>query len=219
MVEQIISPEKQYEILSSGVVDLISKKELLSKLKQKKILKIKAGFDPSKPDLHIGHCVLIHKLCQFQELGHEVIFVVGDWTACVGDPSGQNKTRHALTFEEAQANAETYVQQATRENFRVTKILNENSQKVLSFFKRLDVKKTKWVYNSKWLDKISLRDFILSISSKFTVARQLERSDFSLRYKSGKPIGLHEFFYPVLQAYDSMKLSADVELGGTDSAF
>ena len=214
-----LSPEEQYEILSGGIVDLISREGFLNKLRQKKPLKIKAGFDPSKPDLHIGHCVLINKLCQFQELGHEVIFVVGDWTACVGDPSGQNKTRPSLSFKEAKANAETYIQQATRENFSVPETLSEDSKKVLSFFKRLDVEKTSWVYNSEWLNKLSLKDFILSISSKFTVARQLERNDFSLRYKSGKPIGLHEFSYPILQAYDSKELKADVEIGGTDQLF
>ena len=219
LLNQQFPPEKQYDILSRGVIDLINKEEFLEKLKTKKTLKVKAGFDPSKPDIHIGHSILIHKLCQFQELGHEVIFVVGDFTACIGDPSGQNKTRPALSFSQVKENSKTYIEQATKENILIPKSLDQNSQTVLSFFKRLDLKKTKWVYNSEWFDKISLRDFILSVSSKFTVARQLERDDFSLRYKAGKPIGLHEFFYPVLQAYDSVQVEADVEIGGTDQLF
>ena len=214
-----LSPEEQYEILSCGSVDLINKKEFLNKLKLKRPLRVKAGFDPSKPDIHLGHMILINKLCQFQELGHEVIFVVGDFTACIGDPSGQNKTRPVLSFSEVKKNASAYIEQVTRKAFKAKSTQDAGSQLLFSFFKRLDLKKTKWVYNSKWLDNISLRNFLTSVSSKFTVARQLERNDFSLRYKSEKPIGLHEFFYPVLQAYDSMELKADVELGGTDQLF
>ena len=214
-----LSAEEQYKILSSGTVDLINKEELFNKLKTKKALRIKAGFDPSKPDIHLGHSLLINKLRQFQELGHKVFFVVGDFTACVGDPSGQNKTRPTLSFQEAQDNAKTYIDQVTKENFETSKNLEKDNVRLFSFFKRLDPKKTECRYNSEWLDQTSLRDFILSVCSKFTVARQLERNDFSLRYKSGKPIGLHEFFYPVLQAYDSVKLEADVELGGTDQLF
>ena len=214
-----LSPEEQYEILSHGSVDLINKKEFLDKLKLKRPLRVKAGFDPSSPDIHIGHALLINKLRQFQELGHEVFFIVGDFTACIGDPSGQNKTRPTLSFQEVKKNADSYFKQVTRKNFKTTKAGDESSGWLLDFFKRLDSKKTKLLYNSKWLDKISLRDFILSVSSKFTVARQLERNDFSLRYKTGKPIFLHEFFYPVLQAYDSMELKADIELGGTDQLF
>ena len=180
---------------------------------------MKAGFDPSKPDMHIGHSVLIHKLCQFQDLGHEVIFVVGDWTACIGDPSGQNKIRPALSVEEVKENSKTYMEQATKKNVMISRELDSDSQKVLSFFKRLDFSKTKKRYNSEWFDTLSLKEFILSVSSKFTVARQLERNDFFQRYKAGKPIGLHEFFYPVLQAYDSVELEADVEIGGTDQLF
>ena len=213
------SPQEQYEILSQGSVDLINKEEFLDKLKLKRTLRVKAGFDPSSPDIHIGHALLINKLRQFQELGHEVFFIVGDFTACIGDPSGQNKTRPTLSFQEVKKNADSYFKQVTRKNFKTTKTGEESSEWLLSFFKRLDPKKTKLLYNSQWLDKISLRDFILSVSSKFTVARQLERNDFSLRYKSGKPIFLHEFFYPVLQAYDSVELKADVELGGTDQLF
>ena len=214
-----LSAEEQYSILSGGTVDLINKAEFLKKLKEKRQLTVKAGFDPSRPDIHIGHFVLIHKLCQFQELGHEIVFVVGDFTACIGDPSGQNKTRPMLSFSEVKGNSQTYIEQATQKNITTPENLDSNSQKVLNFFKRLDSKKTKWVYNSKWFDKVSLKKFILSVSSKFTVARQLERNDFSVRYKEGKPIGLHEFFYPVLQAYDSVELKADVEIGGTDQLF
>ena len=144
---------------------------------------------------------------------------MGDFTACIGDPSGQNKTRPVLSGLDVKNNSQTYIEQATRENFVISEELDSDSQQILSFFKRLDLKKTKWVYNSEWFDKISLRDFILSVSSKFTVARQLERNDFSSRYKSGKPIGLHEFFYPILQAYDSVQIEADIEIGGTDQTF
>lgn len=217
--KKTLSSEEQYNILSKGVVELINKQEFLEKLKEKKVLKVKAGFDPSRPDIHIGHSVLIHKLCQFQDLGHEVIFVMGDFTACIGDPSGQNKTRPMLSYSEVKDNSQTYIKQATKKNFEVLEKLDLDSQAILSFFKRLDLKKTKWVYNSEWLNKISLQDFILIISSKFTVARQLERNDFSMRYKAGKPIGMHEFFYPILQAYDSVQIEADVEIGGTDQTF
>ena len=213
------SPEEQYEILSRGSVDLINKQEFLDKLKLKKPLRVKAGFDPSRPDIHLGHAILINKLHQFQELGHKVFFIVGDFTACIGDPSGQNKTRPLLSVQEVKKNANTYIEQATRENAKVKKTGDEDIWSLIRFFKRLDSKKIKCLFNSEWLNKISLRDFILQVSSKFTVARQLERNDFSLRYKSEKPIFLHEFFYPVLQAYDSMELKADVEIGGTDQLF
>lgn len=214
-----LSPKEQYDILSQGVVDLINKEELLKKLELKRPLRIKAGFDPSSPDIHLGHSVLISKLAQFQELGHEVIFIVGDWTACIGDPSGQNKTRPLLSFSEVKKNAKTYIDQATKRNFQAEKKSSVEEEIFFSTFKRLDSKKTKWLYNSTWLDKIPLREFILSVAGKFTVAQQMERNDFSLRYKSGKPIGLHEFFYPVLQAYDSLEIKADLELGGTDQLF
>lgn len=214
-----LSPTKQYDILSRGSVDLINQKEFLEKLKLKRPLRIKAGFDPSRPDIHLGHAILIHKLRQFQNLGHEVIFVIGDFTACIGDPSAQNKTRPLISFEEVKKNADSYIAQATDQKPKVKKSLDEDSQWVLAFFQRLDFKKTKWVYNSSWLNQVSLREFIISISSKFTVARQMERNDFDLRYKSKKPIGMHEFFYPILQAYDSKELKADVEIGGTDQLF
>ncbi len=253
-----LSPEEQYKILSYGAVNLINKEEFIKKLKLGRSLRVKAGFDPSRPDLHLGHLSLINKLRQFQELGHQVIFVVGDWTACIGDPSGQNKTRPILSYEEAKHNAESYIRQATgappannkspvntlhnkqgvpqkndkppvntlakssqeeRENFKKQIEGDKAGLRALSFFKRLDPEKTKCEYNSKWLNNVSLKEFILDICSKFTVARQLERNDFSLRYKSEKPIGLHEFLYPLIQAYDSVELKADVELGGTDQLF
>ena len=212
-------PEEQLEILSRGLIHIHKEKEFLNKLKENRHLKVKAGFDPSRPDLHLGHSLLINKLRQFQELGHEVIFVVGDFTACIGDPSGQNKTRPVLSFEESQKNAQTYIEQATKNNFEVSKKLASGSTKVFEFFKRLDPKKTKWNYNSKWLSQISLQKFILSICSKRTIARQLERRDFQARYKANEDIGLHEFLYPILQAYDSVELKADVEIGGTDQLF
>ena len=218
--QKTLSPKEQLEILSSGTKDFIGKEEFLKKLKTGRPLKIKAGFDPSRPDLHLGHSLLINKLRQFQELGHEVIFVVGDWTACIGDPSGQNKTRPPLTFEESQKNAQTYKEQACKKNFTTNKELSKESQKVFHFFKRLDLKKTKIVFNSNWFNEsLSLRDFILNIASKHTLARQLEREDFKKRFKNNQRIALHELFYPLLQAYDSVELKADVEIGGTDQLF
>ena len=212
-------PEEQLEILSRGLIHIYNKEEFLKKLKENRPLKVKAGFDPSRPNLHLGHSLLINKLRQFQELGHEVIFVVGDFTACIGDPSGQNKTRPVLSFEESQKNAQTYIEQAAKNNFEFSKKLDHGSIKVFEFFKRLDSIKTTLVYNSKWFDKLSLKDFILGIASQFTLTRQLERADFKKRYTDEKPIALHELFYPLLQAYDSKELKADVELGGTDQVF
>lgn len=229
--------EEQFQILSSGTIDLIQQKDLLKKLKQKRPLIVKAGFDPSRPDIHFGHSVLIHKLKQFQNLGHHVYFVVGDFTACIGDPSGQNKTRPLLSKKEAQINAKTYIQQVTKNQklescFDLKKIqkklehknlssfqLEQAFQKIFNFFKRLNPKQTYFKYNSKWLNRISLNSFLMDIVSQLTVAQQLERKDFENRYKSQKPIGLHEFLYPVLQAYDSYHIKADVEIGGTDQIF
>ena len=219
MFSRFLKPEKQFEILSSGVVDFIQKKELLKKLKEKRALRVKVGFDPSRPDIHLGHSVLLNKLRQFQDLGHKVIFVVGDFTACIGDPSGQNKTRPLLSEKEARRNARTYIEQVTQKNFENPKDIDMKTTHLLNFLKRLNIKKTKILYNSKWLDKLPLRKFIIEIMSKLTVARQLERNDFAQRYKSEKSIGLHEFFYPALQAYDSLEIKADVELGGTDQLF
>ncbi len=219
MTYKFLDPKEQLQIISSGVVDFIQKEDFLTKLKENRPLKVKAGFDPSRPDIHLGHSVLVNKLRQFQDLGHEVIFIVGDFTACIGDPSGQNKTRPLLSQTEAKKNAKTYINQVTKKNFKNPKDIDEKTKNLLNCLKRLNSKKTKVLYNSKWLEKISLRKFIIDISSKLTVSRQLERKDFSDRYKSEKPIGLHEFFYPVLQAYDSLEIKADVELGGTDQLF
>ena len=213
-----LDPHKQFDILSKGLVDVIDQKQLLEKLKELRPLRIKAGFDPSRADIHLGHSLLINKLREFQDLGHIVYFVVGDFTACIGDPSGQNKTRPLLSHKEARANAKTYIDQVTKKNLALD-VSDPQMKKVSDFLKRLDSKKTKIVYNSKWLEKLSLKDFIVDICSRLTVARNLERKDFFDRYKAGKPIGLHEFFYPVLQAYDSLKIEADVELGGTDQLF
>ncbi len=192
-----LPPEEQLEILKRGVVDLVSEEELLEKLKKKGTLRVKAGFDPTAPDLHLGHVVLLRKLRQFQDLGHEVYIIIGDFTATIGDPTGRNETRPPLSKEEVLENAKTYAQQA---------------------FKVLDPKRTKLVYNSEWLEKMTSRD-IVGLTSKYTVARMLEREDFSKRFKEGIPIYIHEFLYPLFQAYDSVAIGADVELGGTDQLF
>ena len=191
--------EKQ-EILDKikkNTVDFVSEEELLKKLSSKKSLKIKLGADPTAPDLHLGHAVVLEKLKDFQDLGHEIIFVIGDFTALIGDPSGRSKVRKALSKEEIEQNAKTYVSQ-------VSKIL--------------DVSKIQIRYNSEWLSKIDLSELI-KIMSNFTIARIIERDDFSKRYKQNTPIYMHEFLYPLLQAYDSVAIGADVELGGTDQKF
>ncbi|OFZ19179.1 MAG: tyrosine--tRNA ligase [Bdellovibrionales bacterium RBG_16_40_8] len=196
-----MSPEEQLHELKKGTVDFISEVELLSKLKDsyknKKPLRIKAGFDPSRPDLHLGHTVLINKLRQFQILGHQVIFLIGDFTAMIGDPSGRNQTRPALTTEECVENAKTYARQV---------------------FKILDKERTEVAYNSSWFKNFSAVEFI-KLSSHYTVARMLERDDFSKRYKDQTPISIHELLYPLVQGYDSVALKSDVELGGTDQRF
>ncbi len=195
------SPLEQLNIIKRGTVEIIQEEELLEKLKEsylnKKPLKIKAGFDPTAPDLHLGHTVLLNKMRQFQDLGHEVIFLIGDFTGMIGDPTGKSETRRALTMEEVLKNAETYKEQV---------------------FKILDPNKTIVDFNSRWLDKLTGKDMIF-LSAKYTVARMLERDDFAKRYDSGKPISIHEFMYPLLQGYDSVFLEADVELGGTDQKF
>jgi tyrosyl-tRNA synthetase len=191
------SAEEQLETLCRGVVDVHVRAELLERLQSKKRLRIKAGFDPTRPDLHLGHTVLMQKMRQFQELGHEVVFLVGDFTAMVGDPTGRNDLRPRLTREEVRAAAETYQTQA---------------------FKVLDKNDTVVRYNSEWLDKLSPSDTI-ELCAKYTVARMLERDDFSKRFKDTRPIFIHEFLYPLLQAYDSVVLECDVELGGTDQLF
>jgi tyrosyl-tRNA synthetase len=191
------SPQEQIEILCRGVVDLHVRAELEQRLASGKPLRIKAGFDPTRPDLHLGHTVLMQKMRQFQELGHTVIFVVGDFTAMVGDPTGQNDQRPRLTRDEVMEAAQTYQTQA---------------------FKVLDPDATLVRYNSEWLDKLGPTGMI-ELCAKYTVARMLERDDFSKRFEEKRPIFVHEFLYPLLQAYDSVALENDVELGGTDQLF
>lgn len=197
----MISGEEQLERIAYGAADLISREEMLKKLKKsvatKKPLRIKFGADPNRPDIHLGHTVVINKLRTFQELGHHILFLIGDFTAMIGDPSGKNQTRPILSPEEINENAKTYAKQ---------------------IFKILDPDKTEIVYNSKWLNALSSVDFV-KLSAKYTVARMLERDDFSKRYKGGIPIAIHEFLYPLTQGYDSVALNSDVELGGTDQTF
>ena len=192
-----LSTSEKLEILKRGVEEIIPEKGLEKKLKKNKPLIIKAGFDPTAPDLHLGHTVLINKLKQFQDLGHKVIFLIGDFTGMIGDPSGVSETRPILTVEQLKKNSETYQEQ---------------------IFKILDKKKTKIEFNSSWFKKMTSTELI-NLSSKMTVARMLERDDFSKRYKGNKPISIHEFIYPLVQGYDSYELKADVELGGTDQKF
>ena len=189
--------KKQLEIIKRGTVEIISEKELILKLEKKKPLIVKAGFDPSAPDIHLGHTVLLRKLRHFQDLGHRVFFLIGDFTGMIGDPTGKSETRKRLTEEEIANNAKTYKKQV---------------------FKILDERKTEVVFNSAWLGKMSLKD-TLELMAHSTVSQVLARADFSERYKSGKDISLLEFMYPLLQAYDSVELKADVELGGTDQKF
>ncbi|MDH4217736.1 MAG: tyrosine--tRNA ligase [Candidatus Aminicenantes bacterium] len=195
------SVEEQFEYLKKGCVEIIQENELRTKLdrslRENKPLRVKAGFDPTAPDIHIGHTVLIRKMKHFQDLDHDVIFLIGDFTGLIGDPSGQSATRPAMTREQILKNAETYKSQ---------------------IFKILDPKKTIINFNSHWLSKLTSFD-IIKLTSKYTVARILERDDFSNRLKSGQPISLHEILYPIMQAYDSVALEADVELGGTDQKF
>ena len=192
-----MSPEEQLKIIRQGTSDIIGEDELLAKLKKGKSLRIKIGFDPTAPDLHLGHLVQLKKLQDFQNLGHKVIFLVGDFTAAIGDPTGKNETRPPLSRAEIEENAKTYISQ-------VGKIL--------------DVEKTEVRYNSEWFDKLSPQE-IIKLMAHYNVARLLEREDFYTRYKEGTAIALHEFFYPLAQAYDSVALKADVELGGTDQTF
>lgn len=193
--------KEQMDIIREGTVEIIPEDELVKKIeksiKEKKSLNIKLGCDPSRPDLHIGHSVVLNKLRQFQELGHNAVLIVGDYTGMIGDPSGKKKTRPQLTFEETRINGETYFKQAG---------------------KILDLKKTRIVYNSEWLEKIDLKELI-NIISKFTVQRILERDDFTNRIKDQTEISFHEMLYPIMQGYDSYAIDADVELGGTDQKF
>lgn len=193
--------EDQLEVIRRGTVEIVPEEELVEKLKKSKTnnkpLKIKLGCDPTRPDLHLGHSVILRKLRQFQDLGHEAILIIGDFTALIGDPTGQNTTRPALSEEEIKENAETYLDQAT-------KILDPDSTTIL--------------YNSDWLGKMRFQD-VIKLTSKLTVARMIERDDFSKRYNNNEPISLHEFLYPLAQGQDSVHLQSDVELGGTDQKF
>ena len=189
--------EETLDLIKRGSDEILIESELIEKLKKGKPLKIKAGFDPTAPDLHLGHTVLLNKLRQFQDLGHEVIFLIGDFTGMIGDPSGKNVTRPPLSKEDVQKNAESYADQV---------------------FKILIKEKTEMVFNSTWLNDLGASG-ILKLAATHTVARMLERDDFSKRYKSNQPIAIHEFIYPLLQGYDSVALKADVEIGGTDQKF
>ena len=189
--------KENLNLIKRGIDELISEEELLAKLKSKKQLVVKAGFDPTAPDLHLGHTVLINKLRHFQQLGHQIIFLIGDFTGMIGDPSGKNKTRPALEEAEIKENAKSYEKQV---------------------FKILDPKLTQVRFNSEWSNKLGAEG-IIKLASQYNLARMLERDDFSKRYKSNQTIALHEFLYPLIQANDSIALKADIELGGTDQKF
>ena len=191
------SGKEQILEIKRGVDEILVEKDFLDRLKQSKPLKIKVGFDPTAPDLHLGHTVIINKMRQFQEFGHEVIFLIGDFTGMIGDPSGVNETRPVLTIEQVKENARTYKNQ---------------------IFKILDKDKTRIEFNSSWMNKITSAELI-DIASKYTVARMLERDDFKKRFRSENPISIHEFLYPLVQGYDSVALGSDVEMGGTDQKF
>ncbi len=193
----MLSPHEQLAIIERGTETIIQRDELLSKLAEGRPLRVKAGFDPTAPDLHLGHTVLINKLRAFQELGHTVYFLIGDFTGRIGDPTGKNVTRKPLTDEQVQQNAQTYTEQV---------------------FKILDPARTKVVFNSSWMNQRSAADMI-ALAAQYPVARMLERDDFAKRFASQQSISLHEFLYPLLQGYDSVELQADVELGGTDQTF
>ena len=188
---------EQMDLIARGTVDILREEELLEHLAKKKVLTVKAGFDPTAPDLHLGHTVLLNKMRHFQDLGHEICFLIGDFTGMIGDPSGKTSTRPALTSEEVTENATTYKEQV---------------------FKVLDPQLTSVRFNSEWMNKVSSAELV-KIASNQTVARMLERDDFQKRYKQEQPIAIHEFLYPLIQAYDSVALRADVELGGTDQKF
>jgi tyrosyl-tRNA synthetase len=189
--------DQQLSVFKRGAAELILESELVAKLKRGKPLRIKEGFDPTRPDLHLGHTVQFNKLRQLQELGHHIIFLIGDFTGMIGDPTGRNVTRPPLTEEELQANAKTYTDQV---------------------FLILDREKTEVAFNSKWLRALG-SDGMIRLAGKYTVARMLERDDFATRYREGQPIAVHEFLYPLAQGYDSVALKADLELGGTDQKF
>ena len=201
MIAMNYTIEEQVSLIERGTVDVISRDDLLSKLKKSREsgipLKIKTGFDPTAPDLHLGHTVLIQKMKHFQDMGHEIYFLIGDFTGMIGDPTGKSETRKPLTLDDVARNAETYKEQ---------------------IFKILDPEKTKVVFNSTWLNKLTSHDMI-KLASQLTVARMLEREDFKVRFNNEQPISIHEFLYPLIQGYDSVALEADVELGGTDQLF
>lgn len=191
------SETEQLELIKRGVEELLREEELVERFQEARPLRIKAGFDPTAPDLHLGHTVLINKLRQFQDLGHEVMFLIGDFTGMIGDPTGKNVTRKPLSRDEVIENARTYEQQ---------------------IFKILDPEKTLVMFNSSWMNAMHPVDLI-QLAAKYTVARMLERDDFNKRYVNGQPIAIHEFLYPLIQGYDSVAMRADVELGGTDQKF
>ena len=193
----MIDLQSQLELIKRGAVDVLPEEELIAKLKKDRPLRIKAGFDPTAPDLHLGHTVLIQKMKQFQDLGHEVIFLIGDFTGMIGDPTGKSETRKQLTREEVARNAETYKEQ---------------------IFKILDREKTIVEFNHRWMEKLDAAAMV-ELTAKYTVARMLEREDFKQRYQKQQAISIHEFLYPLIQGYDSVALKADVELGGTDQRF
>ncbi|MEO6798848.1 MAG: tyrosine--tRNA ligase [Rhodanobacter sp.] len=190
-------PEQALSTIARGADEIIKREDLIERLKSGRPLRIKAGFDPTAPDLHIGHTVLLNKMRQFQDLGHQVIFLIGDFTGMIGDPTGKNATRKPLTREDVQVNADTYAEQV---------------------YKVLDREKTELRFNSEWFGAMSAADMI-RLAAQHTVARMLERDDFTKRYAAQQPIAIHEFLYPLVQGYDSVALRADVELGGTDQKF
>jgi len=191
------SAQEQLKIIKRGIMELLPEDEFIAKLGRGRPLRIKWGADPSAPDIHLGHTVILTKLRQLQDLGHEVLFLIGDFTARIGDPTGKSETRKPLTKEEVKRNAKTYQEQA---------------------FKILDKKRTKVVYNSKWLTQLKIDD-VINLAAKYTVARMLERDDFMNRFEKERPISIHEFLYPLIQGYDSVELKADLEVGGTDQKF
>ncbi len=193
----MVELQKQLELIKRGAVDVLPEPELVAKLKKGRPLRIKAGFDPTAPDLHLGHTVLIQKMKQFQDLGHEVIFLIGDFTGMIGDPTGKSETRKQLTRQEVAQNAETYKEQ---------------------IFKILDAKRTVIEFNHRWMEQMDAAAMV-ELAAKYTVARMLERDDFKQRYQKQQTISIHEFLYPLIQGYDSVVLKADVELGGTDQRF
>ena len=194
---ELLSPEEQLTILKENVEELITVEELHERLKTGRSLRVKLGVDPSRPDLHLGHAVVLRKLRQFQDFGHTVVLIIGDFTARIGDPSGRSKTRPMLSAEESRKNAVSYQEQA---------------------FKILDRSKTELRFNSEWLEPLNFEN-VIRLTAKYTIARMLERDDFEKRYRSGEPISIAEFLYPIAQAYDSVAVNADVEMGGTDQKF